>query len=172
MPDGGPLIRITIRGGGLAVVDGLAYAAILPPPHPAVWIASSEGDGTIRFTEQSGGRVLGVPGTEPGTQACALEVGAGAGAGADAATGARPGGRHAVTGWRVSRCSDAGGRAPVAVKHPSELTSGYYVIEEPATGALLYRNRDEEPGLSPKPVALQPVGVNQGPLILQLIDED
>ena len=157
MPDGGPLIRITIRGGALAVVDGLAYAAILPPPHPATWIASSAADGTIRFTEQSGGRVLGVPDTAPGTQARALDPAAVGGGAA---------------GWRVSRCSDAGGRAPVAVKHPSELTSGYYTIEEPATGALLYRNRDEEPGLGPKPVALQPAGVDQGPLILQRVDED
>jgi hypothetical protein len=198
MPDGRTLIRITIRGGGLAVVDGLAYAVILPPPHPAVWIASPAGDGTIRFTEEGSGRVLGVVGTEPGSQARALEVGpavpgadpggaggggGGEGAGARVAAGGAVAGGDApapgpapgpapVTGWRVSRCSDAGGGRPVAVKDPGELTSGYYAIEEPATGAPLHRDPVEEPDLRPKPVALQPVGLDQGPLILQVIDED
>lgn len=238
MPDDGTLIRITIRGGGLAIVDGLAYAAILPPPHPATWIASSAADGTIRFTEQGSGRVLGVPATATGTQARALDAAAcaaadgsgeavgdhaggtgdesnvdggraaavgvgrgGAGSGSGGVGGAAEAGcgggvrapepappphfagraRHGgpgragpapVTGWRVSRRSDTGGGRTVPVKDARELTSGYYAIEEPATGALLYRNQVEEPGLRPKPVALQPVGLDQGPLILQVVGED
>lgn len=150
----GPLVQITIRGGSVAIVNNSVYAALISPPNATTWIATAAANGTIQFTDQASGLILAAPDTDPGTQAVAAPPGAGL----------------PVTSWLVTQYSDSSEDDPEPVKDPSQLTSGYYAIQEPSTGEYLFRNRIEDYSLLPKRVALQSSDLDQGPLILQVTD--
>ena len=157
----GPLVRISIRGGDLVIIDSQVYAVLIGPPEATTWFAGSADDGTIRFTDQSGGLVLGTWTTGPGAPAVVAPAAAGL----------------AVGSWSVTRYgarAEAGpdptpAEQPGPIKDLTRLTSGYYAIQEPNTGAYLYRNRIEDLSLMPKQVALQPGSPDQGPLLIQVV---
>lgn len=148
----GPLVQITIRGAGLAIISNSIYAALISPPNATTWIATPAADGTIQFTDQASGLILGAPDTDAGTQAVAAPPGAGL----------------PVASWLVTQYSDSSEDDPEPVEDPGQLTSGYYAIQEPSTRQYLFRNQIEDYSLLPKRVALQPNGLDQGPLILQV----
>ncbi|WP_194904424.1 I66 family serine proteinase inhibitor [Catenulispora rubra] len=149
----GPLVHISIRGADVAIINGQVYASIIAPPNATTWIASSADDGTIQFTDQAGGLVLGAPSLDPGTQAVVAPVDAGL----------------AVSSWTLTRYSDDAEDDASPIKDASEITSGYYAIQEPGTGEFLFRNQIEDRSLMPKRVALQPSGADQGPLVIQVV---
>jgi len=154
MPNG-PLVHISIRGADVAIINGQVYAAIISPPNATTWIASSADDGTIRFTDQASGLVLSVPSLDAGTQAVVAPAGA----------------HLPVSSWTVTQYSDDSEDDPAPIKDASELTSGYYSIQEPGSGELLFRNRIEDYSLMPKRVALQPSEMDQGPLVIQVVGD-
>jgi hypothetical protein len=141
-----PLINITIRGAGVAIIGGGIYAALITPPNATTWIASAGPDGTIAFADQASGLVLSAPSTDPGTQATATP----------------PGLPAAVTARRVVQYSDSSADEPTPVTDPSQLSSGFYAILVPGTQQYLYRNRIEDLSLMPKRVAVQPAGPLSG----------
>jgi hypothetical protein len=147
-----PLVQITIRGGAVAIIDGSIYAALISPPNATTWIATAADGGTIQFTDQASGLILAAPNAAPGTQAVAAPPGAG----------------MPVTSWLVTQFSDSSEDEPAPVKDPSQLTRGYYAIQEPSSGEFLFRNRIEDYSLMPKRVGLQETGLDQGPLIFQV----
>jgi hypothetical protein len=135
-----PLVQITIRGASAAIINNTVYAAIINPPNATTWIATAVSNGTIRFTDQASGLALSSPDTKTGTQAIV----------------APPGSGLPVTSWTVVQFSDDDGDDATSVTDPSQLTSGYYTIQEPGTGEYLFRNRIEDYSIRPKVVALQP----------------
>jgi hypothetical protein len=147
------LVQISIRGADAAIINNQVYAALIQPPNATTWIATPIGDGTIRFTDQASGLILGTPDTDPGTQAYVTTPGSGA----------------AITSWTVRQYSDDIEDDPVAITDPTQLTSGYYSLQAPGTGEYLYRNQIEDYSLIPKRIALQPPGLDQGPLIIQVV---
>jgi hypothetical protein len=146
-----PLVQIQIRGADVAIISGEVYAALFPPPSATTWIAKLHA-GRIRFIDQASGFVLCARDTEPGTRAIAQPSGFAV----------------AVTQWLVTRYSDSAADDPVQVEDPSQLDNGFYAIQEPDTGRYLYRNQIEDLSIRPKAVALQPSGLDQGPLILRV----
>jgi hypothetical protein len=136
----------------VAIINGQIYAAIISPPNATSWIASAAANGTIQFADQASGLILSAPSTDPGTQAMA----------------ASPGSGLPVTSWQVTEYTDDTEDDPTPVTDPSQLASGYYAIQEPSSGEFLFRNQIEDRSLMPKRVALQPSGLDQGPLIIQV----
>jgi hypothetical protein len=126
-----PLVQISIRGANVAIINGKVYAAIVPPPNAATWIVGQGPGGTITFTDQASGFLLSVPATDLGTQAQASPT--------TAAT--------AVTSWNLTEFSDEDGDDGSPVEDPAQLASGFYSIQDPASGNYLFRNRDR--GLLP-----------------------
>ena len=147
-----PLINITIRGAGVAIIDAQIYAIVMPPPNAATWVASTGPAGTLVFADQASGAVLSARSTDPGTQATATP----------------PRVFAAVYAWSVTAYSDSSEDDPTPVTDPSQLTSGYYAIRVPGTRQYLYRNMNEDRSLAPKRVTVQPDGLDQGPLLLQV----
>jgi hypothetical protein len=150
----GPLVQISIRGGNVGIVSNKIYAALLDGvPATTTWIVTAADNGTLQFTDQASGLILGAPDTNVSTQAIA------AAAGADIA----------VTSWSVTEFSDEDEDDPDPIKDPSRLTTGYYAIQEPSTGEFLFRNQVEDYSLRPKVVALQPADQDQGPLVIKVV---
>lgn len=155
MPDT-PLVQISIHGAPVVIISNQVYAALVPPPNATTWVASAGPGGTLVFADQASGLVLGAPDTDPGTQAVA----------------APPGAPLAVASWQVTEFSDDDEDDPKPVTDPGQLQSGYYSIQAPDGGGILYRNRIEDRSLLPKRVALQSPGQDQGPLIIQVVGDD
>lgn len=118
------IVQITIRGGNVAIINQSVFAAIIPPPNGTTWIASAGPNGTIRFTDQASGLVLSVPDTQVGTQAIA----------------APPGAPVAASSWIVTQFSDGDGDDASQITDPTQLTGGYYTLQEPSTQEYLARN--------------------------------
>jgi hypothetical protein len=151
----GPLVQITIRGGNVGIVNNQIYAALLDGvPATTTWIVTAADNGTLQFTDQAGGLILGAPGTDVSTQATAAAADSGI----------------PVTSWSVTQYSDQGEDDPDPIKDPSRLTSGYYAIQEPSTGEFLFRNPIEDYSLRPKVVALQSADQDQGPLVIKVVN--
>jgi hypothetical protein len=147
------LVQISIRGGNVGIVSNKIYAALLDGvPATTTWIVTAADDGTLVFTDQASGLVLGAPDTNAGTQAVAT---------ADSGI--------PVTSWSVTAYSDEDEDDPDPIKDPSQLTTGYYAIQEPSTGEFLFRNPVEDYSLRPKVVALQAAGQDQGPLVIKVV---
>ena len=148
----GPLLHIQIRGGDTAIIGEAVLAVVMPPPNAATWIAESVGDGMIQFTDQASGLVLGAREFAAGTPA---EVN-------------RPE-TLGVTAWRLTQYSDGAEDDPSPVKEAGALTSGFYAIREPMTGAYLQRDHIEDYSVRPKRVALQPGDVDPGPVVIRVV---
>ena len=146
------LVQISIRGADVAIISNQVYAALIAPPNATTWIATPIGDGTIQFADQASGLILSAPDTDPGTQAIA----------------APPGTGLAVSSWTVMQYGDDSEDDPAAITDPTQLTSGYYSLQAPGTGEFLFRNQIEDRSLMPKRIALQPAGLDQGPLIIRV----
>ena len=152
MADGSPLLQIRIRDGNVVIINSQIYAALISPPNATTWIATAADNGTIQFTDQASGQILAAPSTDPGTQAVASP----------------PGVALPVTTWLVTQYSDSSEDDPAPVKDPSQLTSGYYAIQEPSSGEFLYRYQIEDYSVLPKRVALQQSDLDQAPLIIRV----
>jgi hypothetical protein len=148
-----PLVQISIRGGNVGIVSNKIYAALVDGlPATTTWIVTAADNGTLQFTDQASGLILGAPDTNVGTQAIA----------------AAPAG-IAVASWSVTEFSDEDEDDPEPIKDPSQLTTGYYTITEPSTGEFLFRNPVEDYSLRPKVVALQSADKDQGPLVIKVV---
>ncbi len=140
-----PLVQIQINGAYLVIINQQVYAALLPTPGPATWVVTAGPDGSFVFTDQASGLVLSDAGTSAGTglQRPSPAIVAPAGSGLP------------VTSWNLVQFSDDEGDDAAAVKDPSQLTSGYYTIQDPGSGNFLFRNQIEDRSLLPKYVGLQ-----------------
>jgi hypothetical protein len=150
------LVQIQIRGANLAIINGTVYAALIAPPNATTWVASSGPDGSIVLADQASGFVLSAQSSDPGTQAVAISVDDDV----------------PITSWNIVQFSDDEGDGATPIKDPGELTSGYYTIQDPASGAYLYRNAIEDRSLRPKFVGF-PSYLGDGPfeLVIQVVSD-
>ena len=155
----GPLVQLQINGASLVIINQQVYAALLPNPGPATWVVTANSDGSFVLTDQASGLVLSDAGTTTDTtnprQSPAIIAPAGSGL--------------PVTSWNLVQFSDDNGDDAAPVTDPSQLTSGYYTLQDPGTGNFLYRSRIEDRSLMPKYVGLQ--DPSQGPyeLVIQVV---
>lgn len=155
----GPLVQLQINGASLVIINQQVYAALLPNPGPATWVVTANPDGSFVLTDQASGLVLSDAGTTTDTtdprRSPAIIAPAGSGL--------------PVTSWNLVQFSDDNGDDAAPVTDPSQLTSGYYTLQDPGTGNFLYRSRIEDRSLLPKYVGLQ--DPSQGPyeLVIQVV---
>lgn len=153
------LVQIQVRGANLVIINQQVYAALLPTPGPATWVVTAGPDGALVFTDQASGLVLS-------------DAGSTAGQGADRpspAIVAPAGSGLPVTSWNLVQFSDDDGDDAAEVKDPSQLTSGYYTIQDPGTGNFLFRNQIEDRSLMPKYVGLQDPSLGGFELVIQVV---
>jgi hypothetical protein len=155
-----PLVQIQINGAFLAIINQQVYAALISPPNPATWVVTAGPDGSLIFTDQASGLVLSDASTTAGsgTSRPSPAIIAPAGSGLP------------VTSWNLVGFSDDDGDDAAPVKDPSQLSSGYYTIQDPGSGNFLYRNQIEDRSLLPKYVGLQdPSDGGQFELVIQVV---
>jgi hypothetical protein len=151
-----PLVQIQINGASLVIINQQVYAALLGNPGPATWVVTANPDGSLVFTDQASGLVLSDASTNTARgQSPAIVVPAGSGL--------------PVTSWNLVGFSDDDGDDAASVTDPSQLTSGYYTLQDPGSGNFLFRSQIEDRSLLPKYVGLQ--DPSQGPfeLVLQVV---
>jgi hypothetical protein len=155
-----PLVQIQINGAFLGIVNQQVYAGLLPGyPGNATWVVTAAPDGSFVLTDQASGLVLSDAGTT-------------AGGGMDKpspAVIAPAGSGLPVTSWNLVQYSDDDGDDASPVSDPSQLTSGYYTIQDPGSGNFLFRNRIEDRSLLPKYVGLQDPAQGPFELVVQVI---
>ncbi|QMU68146.1 hypothetical protein [Streptacidiphilus sp. P02-A3a] len=150
-----PLVQIQIRGAGVAIINGTVYAALIAPPNAATWVASSGPDGSTVFTDQASGLVLSAQSTDPGTQAVVT-----------------PSGTAPISSWNVVRYADEQGDDATPIKDAGELVSGYYTLQDPASGTYLFRNGIEDRSLRPKFVGFPSYqGDGEYELVIQVVGD-
>ena len=153
------LVQIQINGANLVIINQQVYAALLPTPGPATWVVTPGPDGSLVLTDHASGLVLSDASTEGG-----------AGMNRSSPAIIAPNGSGLpVTSWNLVQFSDDDGDDPAAIKDPDQLESGYYTIQDPASGNFLFRNQIEDRSLLPKYVGLQ--DQSQGPyeLVIQVV---
>jgi hypothetical protein len=139
------LVQIQINGANLVIIQQQIYAALLPTPGPATWVVSAGPDGSLIFTDQASGLVLSDASSTAGSGLSKPSP----------AVIAPAGSGLPVTSWSLVQFSDDDGDNATPVKDPSQLTSGYYTIQDPDSGNFLFRNQVEDRSLLPKYVGLQ-----------------
>jgi hypothetical protein len=155
-----PLVQIQINGASLAIINQQVYAALLPGnPSPATWVVTAGPGGSLILTDQASGLVLSDASTTAGSglQKSSPAVIAPAGSGLP------------VTSWNLVGFSDDEGDDSTPVSDPSQLSSGYYTIQDPGSGNYLFRNQIEDRSLLPKYVGLQDPSNGPYELVIQVV---
>ncbi|HEX4833904.1 MAG TPA: hypothetical protein VH478_22755 [Trebonia sp.] len=156
----GTLVQVQVNGANLGIVNQQVYAGLLPSyPGAATWVVSAGPDGSLILTDQASGLVLSDASTDAsgGMDRPSPAIIAPAGSGLP------------VTSWNLVQFSDDDGDDATPVSDPSELTSGYYTIQDPGSGNFLFRNRIEDRSLNPKYVGLQDPSNGPFELVIQVI---
>lgn len=141
-----PLVQIQINGASLCIINQQVYATLLPGnPGTATWVVTAGPAGSLVLTDQASGLVLSDASSDAGSGASRPSP----------AVIAPPGAGLPVTSWNLVQFSDEDGDDAAAIQEPSQLTSGYYTIQDPGSGNFLFRNLIEDRSLMPKYVGLQ-----------------
>ena len=153
------LVQIQINGANVVIIGQQVRADLAGMYGVATWRVTAGPNGSLVFTDQASGMVLSDASTT-----------AGAGPAQPSPAVIAPAGSSLpVTFWNVVGYSDGDGDDATAIKDPSQLSSGYYTIQDPGSGNFLFRNRIEDRSLLPKYVGLQ--DPSQGPfeLVIQVV---
>ena len=154
------LVQIQINGASVCIINQQVYATLLPGnPGVATWVVTQGPDGSLVLTDQASGLVLSDGSTTAGSGASRPSP----------AIVAPPGSGLPVTSWNFVGFSDEDGDDAAAIKDPSQLTSGFYTIQDPGSGNFLFRNQIEDRSLMPKYVGLQDPSQGQFELVVQVI---
>jgi hypothetical protein len=156
-----PLVQIQNNGANLVIINQQVYAALLPTPGAATWVVTSGTDGTLVLTDQASGLVLSDASTAAGS---GLQR-------PSPAVIAPDGSGLPVTSWNLVGFSDDDGDDAAAITDPSQLTSGYYTIQDPGSGNFLFRNQVEDRSLLPKYVGLQDPSNGPFELVIQVVSD-
>lgn len=138
------LVQIQINGANLVIIGQQVRADLAGMYGVATWKVTVGPNSSLVFTDQASGMVLsdtGIASSSPAQPSSAVIAPAGSGL--------------PVTSWNVVGYSDSDGDNATAIKDPSQLTSGYYTVQDPGSGKFLFRNQIEDRSLLPKSVCLQ-----------------
>lgn len=147
MADNSRVVRITVNGASLGVVDKKVYAFLLESERAADWVITPAGDG-VQVADRASGAVLAVPSTEDFTQAELVDQGA------------------ANSRWSLIMIDyDDDSEKPV-----TQVTeTGLYFLVLAGTKKYLGRHFIEDRSLMPKRVMLVPEENEPRPLVFEIV---